>query len=159
MDAAAGSLQGRRELMSSVKSRLTQIRRLDCKINMRIAQAEELISITTGTRSPILGDKVQTSLSGDRMADAVVRYADMQRDIDDMIDGYVRLKSQIISEIEEVEDSRYMYILYDRYVRFLSFDAIADSMGYTVHHVLTLHGAALQAYAAVIGEHEAAETA
>lgn len=130
----------------TVKQYLNQIRLLDIRIDQRIEQAEEikqkafLIEAVDTTK-----DRVQSSQSESNLK-YVDKYVDMMAEIDKLVDEYVDLKNKIIGEIHQLEDQRYMEVLYLRYVNGLRFIEIAKAMGYGDRHVKRLHHAALREF-------------
>lgn len=132
------------------KQYLSQIQTLDIRIRQRIEQLTELKSLTSGIRSPVMNaDRVQTS-PDDRMLSIVSKWVDKERQINDLVDRYVDLKDRIIGEINRLEDSRYVRILYRRYVRYESLTVIAADMGYEYKWLCRMHGEALRAFGDVI---------
>ena len=131
----------------TTKQYLCQVRILDSKINHRIKQAEEIkqkafsISAIDTTK-----DKVQSSASSDSGLRFIDKYVDMVREIDELIDKYVDLKDQIITQIHDLDDERYIDILYYRYIDYLLFSEIAEKMNYTKDHVWRLHRNALKEF-------------
>ena len=73
----------------------------------------------------------------------MVKIVDMEKELDEDIDKLVSLKADIMHTIKKVEDAECQMLLEDRYLRFLTWEAIADNMGYTVRNVYILHGKAL----------------
>ena len=115
----------------TTKQYLGQIRILDIKIRQRQREAAELKLAATCTGSASSqGEKVQTSASGDKLLNAVARYVDLEAEIQGMIDSMQKRRHDIIAEIQSLEDSRYIEILYKRYVEFKSFEFIACEMHY-----------------------------
>ena len=131
----------------TAKNYLRQIRLLDQKISQRVEEAAELRQLAFGFHAvEIKEDAVQTSPDGDKLAEAVGRYVDMEEEIDRMIDDFVDLKHKIIGQIQTLDDDRLMTLLHLRYVNYMSFEKIAVEMGYTYQWVCELHGQALQAF-------------
>ena len=137
----------KKENEMTAKQYLSQIRLLDIKINQRIEEAKSLAEIAVGLRSPELKqDVVQTSHDSNPVGNAVIRYLDVQKEIDDLIDRFVDLKHKIIGEIQDMSDPRYSEILYLRYVEYMSFVDIAEAMHYEYKYVCALHGKALKLF-------------
>lgn len=131
----------------TAKQYLGQIRSLDIKIRQRKREIEDLKLSATCTGSiSAQGEKVQTSASGDKLLNAVARYVDLEAEIQGMIKDMQKRRHKIISEIQSLEDSRYVEILYKRYVEFKSFDLIAVEMKYEYKWTCKLHGKALLAF-------------
>lgn len=131
----------------TAKQYLGQIRSLDIKIRQRKREIEELKLSATCTGSiSAQGEKVQTSASGDKLLNAVARYVDLEAETQGMIDAMQKRRHDIIAEIQSLEDSRYIEILYKRYVEFKSFEFIACEMHYNYTWICELHGKALKAF-------------
>ena len=99
-------------------------------------------------------ERVQTS-PANIQENMIVKYLDLEREIDKMIDAYVDQKDKIINQIHELSDVRYIRILFDRYVpdekgHTKSFEQISVDMNYSYTYVCDLHGQALIAFAETI---------
>lgn len=130
----------------TAKTYLRQIYFLYVKIRQRQEQLDELKAAASGFRGiDYSADKIQSTPS-DRMAEVVGRYADLEAELQRMIDSYIERKNAIISQIEQMEDARYAELLYARYVQFKSLTAISDELGYVYEYCCRLHGRALKAF-------------
>lgn len=128
------------------KQYLNQIQILDVRIRHRIEQLDELKALTAGIRSPVMNaDRVQTS-PDDRMLSIISKWVDKERQINALVDRYVDIKDRIISEINSLDDPRFVRILYRRYVRYDSLTVIAADMGYEYKWLCRMHGDALRAF-------------
>lgn len=90
---------------------------------------------------------VKSSPNLHRTEDIIVSYVDLEKEIDRLVDEYVKIKDRIINEIHQMDDPRYEAVLYLRYVKFYTFEVIADDMKYSLRRIYQLHGEALQAFA------------
>lgn len=138
----------------TAKNYLRQIRLLDQKISQRVEEAAELRQLAIGFHAvEIKEDAVQTSPDGDKLAEAVGRYVDMEEEIDRMIDDFVDLKHKIIGEIQGLSDQRMVELLYLRYVKYMRLEEIActmkkaDGTAYSYEHIRWLHGISLRKFA------------
>ena len=132
----------------TTKQYLGQIRILDIKIRQRQREAAELKLAATCTGSASAqGEKVQTSASGDKLLNAVAKYVDLEAEIQGMIKDMQKRRHKIIAEIQELEDVRYIQILFKRYVEYKDFERIAVEMGYEYSWVTRMHNNALEAFA------------
>ena len=109
----------------TAKEYLRQIGTLDAKINRRMKQVEELKALATSTGSLTPGEHEVTA----------------------MIDELIDLKNQIIGEIHQLDDVRYIRILEMRYIDQETFEQIAVTMHMDIRHIFRLHGYALQEFA------------
>ena len=138
----------------SAKQYLLQLQILDMKINQKIEESAQLRSIVQGRGMSCDSERVQTS-PANIQENMIVKYLDLEREIDKMIDAYVDQKDKIINQIHELSDVRYIKILFDRYVpdengHTKSFEQISVEMNYSYTYVCDLHGQALIAFAEVI---------
>ena len=128
----------------TAKRYLQQLRTLNIKIQQREEQIRELKSKAMGSGSLTSdSERVQTSISGDKMSENVSRYLDLQAEVEELLASYAETKNEIITAIQKLEDPRYIEILYKRYVGFETFDRIACDMNYNYTWICELHGQAL----------------
>lgn len=130
----------------TAKKYLQQLRILDLKIRQREEQVNELKSKAFGSGSISGGgERVQTSVAGDKLSENVSKYVDLQAEIESLTEAFIVKKHEIITAIQELDDPRYISILYKRYVNFETFERIACDMNYNYTWTCELHGRALQA--------------
>lgn len=139
---------------ASAKEYLMQLQLLDMKINQKIEESSQLRSIVQGRGMRIDTERVQTS-PANVQENTIIKYLDIEKEIDKMIDDYVLKKDQIINEIHKLSDVRYIKILFDHYVpdengKTKSFEQISVDMNYNYTYVCDLHGQALIALSELI---------
>ena len=137
----------------TAKEYLRQIYIIDQKIGRLNRRREALRSDLFSVGSPagqMNADRVQTSLSGDKMVKLIAQVDTLERDIVAEVKRLRRKQRQIARQIEAVEDDRYRTILHDRYVLCRKWEDIADTMGVDVRWVYRLHGMALQEFEKII---------
>ena len=124
------------------KRYLLEIQRLEDFLNQRL---EELSSLKAmyGLRGCALSEKVQSSQRGDGLENGVIKCVELQEKVNKLIDEFVDKKHKIISQIQSLNDTRCVKILYMRYVRYMSFESIAVELNYSYDHVTRLHKKAL----------------
>ena len=132
----------------TAKEYLQQLHKIDVIINQRIQQKAELRERIFGIGSlDYSKDRVQTSASGGASYERdIARIVDLEAEIDRMIDDYVDLKHKIIGEIQALKNSKYIEILYKRYVEGKRLEAVAVEMGYAFQYTVQLHGYALKEF-------------
>lgn len=141
----------------TAKEYLRQLKKLEIKIDQRRFERDRLIADAMGNSSPRLTvDKVQTSVSGDTMGDKLTEAADIQREIDWLINKLIADRHRIIGEIHTLTDARYIQILYLHYVEGKRLEDVAEIMRktngkpYSYDHIASLHGMALQEFDRII---------
>lgn len=131
----------------TVKEYLEQIKTLDIKIDQKQKQLDELRLKAYGDKSPSIGKSlIQSSPNGDQMESSVVRYVDLEHEIEVMIDNYTDTKNRIINEIHMLNNNLFIQLLFKRYVEYKQLDVIAIEMNYTEDYIRHVHGNALEAF-------------
>lgn len=124
------------------KEYLLQIRKVDRLIENKVAEIDQWKAIATGTTAYSEGDRVQSSGSKEKMADAVARYLDMENEINADIDRLIDIKQEVISTIEQLQTDEYD-ILHKIYVQFKSFQEVAAEKSKSYSWVTSKHGRGL----------------
>ena len=127
------------------KEYLRQLRTAEIKIEQKEEELERLKSslesISTGTDS----ERVQTT-PRDRLSEEITRIVDLEKEINSDLGALLMLRNKIINEIQSMDNSVYINILYKRYVQYKSLEEIAVEMSYSYRQILRLHGLALQEF-------------
>jgi len=106
---------------------LNQVKKLDKLIENKQTEKEDwkekALKITTTYTN---GDKIQTSGSQQKMADAVCKYVDLEKEIDKDIDKLIDAKKDVISVIENLNADEYDVIhkIYIQYYSLLEVSAM-----------------------------------
>ena len=128
------------------KEYLSQIRCLDEKLKHRKQQIEEIktkcICVSGIDYSK---DKVQTS-NGNGQERLLVKYLDLIKELEVDLLAFRIKQTNIIREIEELSNEKYMRLLYSRYVQYRSLEQIAVEMHYSFIYVRRMHGEALEMF-------------
>lgn len=149
----AGGLEGMRmttkEWLNRGRMIEVQIRELEKE---KLWALERATGVTAGPRGvktakdngvAYIPVNVQTS-PGNSSEDQMVRYADYAFQIARMQEQLVQVKSEIAEAVSRVEDNTMRTLLFLRYIRFLSWERIAEEMGMSARWVRTrMHSRAL----------------
>lgn len=127
---------------SKEKRFLNQIKKLDKLIENKLAEKEQWKLIASGTTIQ-LKERVQSSSNQQKMADAVVRYVDIESEINACIDSLVSKKRDVISVIEQLDVTEYD-ILHKVYIQYLSLYDVAEIYDKSYSWVTSVHGNALK---------------
>ena len=90
----------------TVKEYLGQAYRLDQRINSKLEQLESLNGLATKCTSTLTGMPKNPSRSTSMMADAVAKIVDLQAEINRDIDLLVDLKCEMVRVIKNVESDK-----------------------------------------------------
>lgn len=129
----------------SPKEYLRQIRLFDICIRQKEAELAAMRSEIESMSAAVTGERVQTS-TNDKMSEKVSHIVDLERQIIQDKEKFLRMKDRIINEIQSLDNSVYVDILYKRYVEYKQLEEIAVEMNYSYRQVLRLHGFALQEF-------------
>lgn len=127
----------------TAKQYLRQLSRLRRHIEKLTEEIEERRTRLESTTMP-LGEKVQSSPTGDRFADMVAALADKDRTRTELVFAYEFQRDQIVDEILGLGVDIYEDLLFRRYVQEETLEQIAVAMHYSYDRVRHLHGEALQ---------------
>lgn len=122
---------------------LSEIRKLDRKINNKQIELDALESLVTQITPMIKEINVQSNSSQDRLGETMAKIIDLKNEINNKIDAYVDRKLEAMRLINKLEDDISIHILIQRYINYKSWDDIAESLHYTRQGIIKKHGKAL----------------
>lgn len=125
------------------KEYLLQLENMDIKIKHKQEEINALKELAEATGATSDGERVQTSMNGDKLPMVVARYIDLEKEAEEEMDRYIILRQRIIDEIHSLNKKLYMDILFKRYVEFKKLELIAAETGYSYQHIRNQHGYAL----------------
>lgn len=126
----------------TAKEYLSQIRKSNNQINNKLMEVSKLRQMATSITSALKDDVVQTSGSGDKLAETVSKIVDLENEINADIDKLVDTKKEVMAVIDTLKEP-FCDLLYKRYLHYMTWEEIAVAMHYTYQWVCELHGRAL----------------
>lgn len=132
----------------NAKEYLQQLQRLDTVINQKIKEVQDL-RLKAGSAGGVdySKERAKKSFSGNApFVKLIGRIVDLEAEINNEIDAFVDEKHRIINQIQALNNSKYIEILYKHYVEFKRLEAIAIEMNFTYQYVVELHGHALKSF-------------
>ena len=136
----------------TAKGFLKQIGKLNTLISNKLVEKEQWKCIATGTTMQ-LSERVQSSGSQQKMADAVSKYIDMEKEIDKCIDDLIDKKQEVIRVIEQLDTIEYD-VLHKIYVQFFTLQEVADMLEKSYSSITSIHGRALVNVQKILDEME-----
>lgn len=132
---------------------LEQIRKLDQLIDAKIAERQRLISIAEDiSAKPIDGmPHSNTGMVNKKLENAVASLVDLERETNRLIDKYVALKKEIIRTLEKLPEKEYG-ALHRYYIRGMSWEAVAEDMGYCTVQIWRIKNKGLEMLQKIIDE-------
>lgn len=126
---------------------LGQLQELDINNNQNLellAEMEEKAKDTVGI--DYSRERVQASMSGDKLCNDVIHYVSFCEQIKEENDHFIDVKNQIISEIRGLHVNNYCQVLFKVYVQFKSVRQAAKEMKKSYSYVIELHNKALEMF-------------
>lgn len=135
------------------KEFLLQIRKLDKMIENKVAEVRQLKEIASNTTGNMSGEKVQSTKNPHRIAEAITKYVELEREINADIDRLIDTRKDVISVIEQLNAVEYD-ILHKLYVQNITFQDVATIYDRTYTWATTIHGRALKHVQNILDERE-----
>jgi hypothetical protein len=135
---------------------LKQLKKIDCIISNKMAELEQWQNVATSITAPMGGERVQSSGSKERMADAVCEKVDILTEIREEINRLLAKRKEIISVLEQLEADEYdlMYKVYvgklelrkdgTMVTRYMQLKEVADLYCNSYGWATNIHGTALK---------------
>ena len=118
-----------------------------------MARREEIRAEMYSVKSPagvMSPDRVQSSITGDKLERLIARVDELERDIVAEIESLEKSRRRISEQIEAVPNETYRTLLHERYELCWKWEKIAVDLNVSIRHVYRLHGEALQAFEKII---------
>lgn len=128
---------------------LKQPQRLEVLIHNKLIEKQQLKDIAFSITANSDGERVQSSGSQQKMANAVDRLVDMDAEINGLIYRFVDTKKKVIATIEQLSTAEYD-VLHKRYIQGMTFDEIGAAKGKSTSWATTMHGRALNSLQAIL---------
>lgn len=153
--------------MKSEKAKdfLLQVEKLDRLIENKLIERQQWQSIAMGVTSggesvlvKVNGktelqnmEKVQSSGNPQKMSDAIIKYIEIDAEIDRCIEFYVDTRKDVIEVIEKLPAQEYD-LLHKVYIQHITLAEAADAYNTTYSNVTTVHGRALKMLQNILNE-------
>ena len=123
---------------------LEEVELLDARIKNKLIEQMQWRDIALGITANMEGERVKSSTNTkSKMADAVAKCVDMEREIDSLIDNLIDLKKDVIQTLEMLDNATEDKLLHLRYIQYVPLKDIADMWGWEYTNVTTTHGRAI----------------
>ncbi len=130
--------------MNIAKEYLKQVETLDTKIQQKKIELAGLKEEATCTGAfDYSAEKVQTSAKADSMSKKVAKYVDLENEIHEDIERFTELKHKVIGQIHMLDDTKYINVLFKKYIEYKGLKEISKELGYSYDHIRRVHGWAL----------------
>ena len=116
----------------NVEEWLEQVKKLDELITAKLAERQRYIDMATDI-SPKMPDGMpfnNTGMTSKKLENAVLSLIELERQLDKIIDRYVDYKQTVVSTLEKLPEKEYG-VLHRHYIRFMTWEQVAEDMGYS----------------------------
>lgn len=135
------------------KEFLNQPKKLDVLIKNKLIEIEQWKAIAMSSTAQQSGERVQSSGSQQKMADAVTKYIDYEQELRMQIGELLAIKKDVLAVIERLDAIEYD-LLHKIYVQFLTFAEVADLYDRSYSNITTIHGRALKNVQVILDDRE-----
>jgi hypothetical protein len=135
-----------------VKEYLEQIEKLEVVIDCKLAEQRQWYDLAHSITANMSGERVQSSGSQSKMADAVVKCLAVGDEIVSTVDRLIAKKNEIVSVIEMVKNPTLYKVLHQKYIQHKELKVIADNFNSSYDWAKKAHQRALSCVAEIINE-------
>ena len=126
------------------KEYLLQVKKLDTMIKNKLIEKQQWKDIALGITANMDGERVQSSGTKSKMADALVKCIDIETEIDSLVDKLIDTKKEVIAVIERLSSPLQYDVLHLHYIQFVTLQEIADKYGMSYDWAKQAHKRALK---------------
>lgn len=137
---------------SAAQLYLERVEMIDSIIKNKLIEQRQWKDIALGITANMGGERVQSSGSKSKMADAIEKCVDMETEIDRLVDKLIETKKEVIQTIEQLDSPIEYNILHMRYIQFKDLQSIADHYGREYGWATTTHGRAIASVQRILDE-------
>ena len=132
------------------KEFLQQVKKIDLQIRNKLIEQQQWKDIALGITASMNVERVQSSGTKSKMADAIEKCVDMEAEIDSLVDKLIDIKKEVVQAIEKLDSATEYDVLHRRYIQYQSLQDIADKYKRDYGWATTVHGRALKSLQAVL---------
>lgn len=132
------------EKKSKAQVFLERVEMVDTIIENKLIEQRQWKELALSITANMDGEKVKSSGSQSKMADAVIKCIAMEDEISKTVDRLIKEKQKTVQTIEKLYSPTEYKILHMRYIQYISLTDIADKLNREYTWVTTTHGRALK---------------
>ena len=123
---------------------LKSVEKLDAILENKLIEQMQWKEVALNISANMDGERLQSSHSPSKMADAVIKCVAMEDEIAECVDKLIAEKKKVIGVLEQLYSPTEYKILHMRYIQYISLSDIADRLNREYTWVTTTHGRALK---------------
>lgn len=129
---------------SEAQAFLERVEMLDTIIENKLIEQRQWKDLALSITANMGGEKVQSSGSQSKMADAVIACVAMEDEVAEAVDKLIAEKKKVVQTIESLYSPTEYKVLHLRYIQGISLQDIADKFRRDYSWATTTHGRALK---------------
>ena len=122
---------------------LERVEMVDSIINNKLIEQRQWKDLALGITANMGGERVQSSGSKSKMADALNKVIDMEDEINRTVDKLISVKCEVVSVLEQLDTPMEYNVLHKRFIQYKTLREIADECGKDYDWVKTVNGRAI----------------
>lgn len=126
----------------TAKRFLQKVKKLDALIKNKLIEKQQWEEVAYSITAQSGGERVQTTADPQRMASAIEKYIDIEREINESIQKLHDARNEVLAVIEKLPADEYDF-LHAVYIQHKSLVDVAAEKHYTYSWATTMHGRAL----------------
>ena len=122
---------------------LERVEMIDSIVKNKLIEQRQWKDIALSITANMGGERVQSSGSKSKMADALNKCVDMESEINALVDKLIDTKKEVIAILEQLDNPTEYRLLHLRYIQYVDLKDIAEKWDVEYTNVTTTHGRAL----------------
>lgn len=131
---------------------LQKIQRYEYMIKDKLDEINRLRELCMSISVSTDKENVKSSPNQDKLADAIAKIVDLERETDNLVDGLIDERRRIINQIDAIGNTTYYKLLTCKYVKGMKIREISEETGYSEAYVKELTRNALVYFEEVYGK-------
>lgn len=137
---------------SEAQAFLEQYEMLFVQMECKQAERQQWHDLALSITGQMGGERVQSSGSKDKMADAVTKCLCVEDEIASQVDKLIAKQKEVTEVLDGLDNPTEYKLLHQRYIQFKQLKTIADNFHASYDWVTTTHGRALKSLQEVLEE-------
>lgn len=115
---------------------LNSIQTYEKRIEIKTMELCRLKTMSNNVRKSNLDERVQNNAqSKDSVGDAVAKIIDLEKNVDSVVDDFIRKRNEIIKKLDGIKNIQYYQVLSLKYINNKTYKEIADLLGCSIMQI------------------------
>lgn len=115
---------------------LNSIQTYEKRIEIKTMELCRLKTMSNNVRKSNLDERVQNNTqSKDSVGDAVAKIIDLEKNVDSVVDEFIRKRNEIIKKLDGIKNVQYYQVLSLKYINNKTYKEIAELLGCSIMQI------------------------